>query len=70
MTAPDDVLTEKLRTLVRIPTVSHADPAANDTAAFDALLDALARLFPLLHERLELTRVEEHGLLAPAESGT
>ena len=63
MPAPDDVLTEKLRTLVRIPTVSHADPAANDPAAFDAHLEALARLFPLLHERLELTRVEHHGLL-------
>jgi carboxypeptidase PM20D1 len=63
VSAPDDVLTEKLRTLVRIPTVSHVDPAANDTTAFDAHLDALARLFPLLHERLEKTQVEDHGLL-------
>ena len=53
----------KLQALVRIPTVSHRDPADNDTAAFDRFLDELARQFPLLHERLELTRIGSHALL-------
>lgn len=52
-----------LQALVRIPTVSDRDPARVDTAAFDALLAELARQFPLVHERLDLTRVGTHGLL-------
>ena len=53
----------KLQALVRIPTVSHRDPAENDTAAFDEFLAELARQFPLLHAELELTRIHAHGLL-------
>ncbi|MCW2793596.1 MAG: peptidase [Nocardioides sp.] len=53
----------KLQALVRIPTVSHRDPDDIDTEAFDELLEELARQFPLLHERLELTRIHTHGLL-------
>ncbi len=53
----------KLQALVRIPSVSDRDPARVDTATFDRLLDELRRQFPLLHERLELTRVGSHGLL-------
>jgi carboxypeptidase PM20D1 len=53
----------KLQALVRIPTVSDRDPDRVDTAAFDDLLAELARQFPVLHERLELTRVDTHGLL-------
>ncbi|WP_104106942.1 M20/M25/M40 family metallo-hydrolase [Nocardioides sp. 616] len=53
----------KLQALVRLPTVSHRDPALVDVAAFDALLGELERQFPLLHQRLELTRVGSHGLL-------
>ena len=53
----------RLQALVRIPTVSHRDPARTDTAAFDLFVTELARLFPLLHEHLELTRVHTHGLL-------
>jgi carboxypeptidase PM20D1 len=53
----------KLQALVRIPTVSDRDPARVDTAAFDRLLDEMRAQFPLLHERLELTRVGSHGLL-------
>ena len=58
-----DAAVAKLQALVRIPTVSHRDPARTDTAAFDAFLEELARQFPLLHERLELTRVHTHALL-------
>lgn len=53
----------KLQALVRIPTVSDRDPALVDPEPFDALLVELARQFPVLHERLELTRVDTHGLL-------
>jgi carboxypeptidase PM20D1 len=53
----------KLQALVRIPTVSHRDPALVDTAAFDAFLAELERQFPLLHERLASTRIEDHALL-------
>ncbi len=52
-----------LQALVRFPTISSRDPAEVDVAAFDGLLDDLARRFPLLHEQLALTRVGTHGLL-------
>ncbi len=53
----------KLQALVRIPTVSDRDPGRVDAGAFDRLLDELAGQFPVLHGRLELTRVDTHGLL-------
>ncbi|WP_248583484.1 M20/M25/M40 family metallo-hydrolase [Nocardioides sp. InS609-2] len=53
----------KLQALVRIPTVSHRDPTLVDTDAFDAFVVELAAQFPLLHERLDLTRIHTHGLL-------
>src|SRR5918995_1417207 len=53
----------KLQALVRIPTVSYREAGRTDTAAFDTFVEELARQFPLLHERLELTRVDSHGLL-------
>lgn len=53
----------KLQALVRIPTVSHRDRSLVDADAFDRLLVELERQFPLLHERLELTRIPTHALL-------
>lgn len=65
MSTPDALpAIAKLQRLVRIPTVSHRDGDQVDTAAFDRLLAEMADLFPLLHARLELTRVGSHGLLA------
>ncbi len=58
-----DPAVAKLQALVRIPTVSNRDPALVDAAAFDEFVAELARQFPVLHERLELTRVDAHGLL-------
>ncbi len=52
-----------LQALVRIPTVSDRDPDQVDVAAFDDLIEEMARRFPLLHDRLELTRIDTHGLL-------
>ena len=54
---------QKLQALIRIPTVSYREPDRIDTAAFDTFVEELARQFPLLHEHLDLTRVEAHGLL-------
>ncbi|MCL3818975.1 M20/M25/M40 family metallo-hydrolase [Aeromicrobium wangtongii] len=59
----DDAAVAALQAVVRIPTVSDRDPDKVDTAAFDELLAEMARRFPLLHEKLELTRVDTHGLL-------
>jgi carboxypeptidase PM20D1 len=59
----DDAAVVALQALVRIPSVSDRDPEKIDAAAFDELLLELARRFPLVHERLELTRVDTHGLL-------
>ena len=53
----------KLQALVRIPTVSHREPEANEASAFDDFLTELARQFPVLHDRLDLTRIHTHGLL-------
>jgi carboxypeptidase PM20D1 len=60
---PQDRVVAKLQALVRIPTVSDRDAANVDTDAFDRLLVELEQQFPLLHERLELTRISTHGLL-------
>ena len=54
---------EKLRALVRIPTVSHTDEQAIDHARFEEFTAALAEAFPLLHERLTLHRVLDRSLL-------
>jgi carboxypeptidase PM20D1 len=54
---------EKLRTLVRVPTVSYDDEKAIDPAPFEELHRTLAGAFPLLHEHLTLHRVREHSLL-------
>jgi len=52
-----------LRAAIRHATVSHPDWDRVDTGEFDALLVTLREHFPLLHERLELTRIASHGLL-------
>ena len=58
-----DRVATKLQALVRIPTVSHVDPDLRDEAPFVAFTEELARQFPLLHERLELTRIPGQALL-------
>jgi carboxypeptidase PM20D1 len=63
---------DRLRALLRIPTVSAPEAGAIDSAAFSRFVDTLRELFPLLHEHLELTRVREHSLLLrwPGTAGT
>jgi len=59
----DSEVVEKLRTLVRLPTVSRDDPSQVDTTSFEQFHDTLAASFPLLHERLERHRISDHALL-------
>lgn len=54
---------DKLRALVRLPTVADLPFDAPETAAFDDMLVELEGLFPLVHERLEKTPIATHGLL-------
>lgn len=53
----------KLQSLIRIPTVSYPDWSLVDSGAFDEFVTEHERQFPLLHERLDLTRIDTHGLL-------
>ena len=57
----DDV--ERLRGLVRVPTVSYADEGAVEASCFEEFLALLAESFPLLHEQLTVHRVLDHSLL-------
>ena len=65
-----DRAVERLRALIRIPTVSDREPASVDAASFDRLLTELQVQYPFMHERLELTMIGEHALLFrwPGES--
>lgn len=54
---------ERLRELIRIPTISRPDPAEMDLTQFDRFVETIARLYPRVHERLELERVAGHSLL-------
>ena len=59
----DDAALGRFQALLRIPTVSRADPALVDTEAFTRFRAALAELYPLVHERLELDLVDDRHLL-------
>lgn len=54
---------ERLAGAVRIPTISHADPAAFDPAAFQALHGYLRDAFPRVHAQLARETVGTHSLL-------
>ncbi|MDN5895652.1 MAG: M20/M25/M40 family metallo-hydrolase [Nocardioides sp.] len=54
---------ERLQRLIRIPTVSRADPDETDPQPFLDFAVELERSFPLLHAHLEKTAIREHGML-------
>lgn len=54
---------ERLAGAVRIPTISHEDPARFDAAAFRELHAHLQRSFPRAHAELRREIVGEHSLL-------
>jgi carboxypeptidase PM20D1 len=59
----NDADVERLRALIRIPTVSYDDEAAIEVGPFEEFVELLAESFPLLHEQLTLTRILQHSLL-------
>src|SRR6478735_7840510 len=54
---------ERLRTLLRIPTVSRRDAAEVDWPQFTRFQEALVAAFPLVHAKLEREVVDGHSLL-------
>ncbi|GAA3629232.1 M20 family peptidase [Microbacterium awajiense] len=54
---------DRFRELLRIPTVSHADESLIDHDSFDRFHQALERLYPLIHDRLDREVVARHSLL-------
>jgi carboxypeptidase PM20D1 len=58
----DEAALERLRALLRIPTVSHDDDTAVDDG-FGRFAAALAILYPAVHRELHLERVEGRTLL-------
>ncbi len=64
MTATVTAPSRSSQALIRIPTVSPPRPEPGRRRGLRrASWSSSARQFPLLHERLELTRVDTHGLL-------
>jgi carboxypeptidase PM20D1 len=54
---------DRLGGAIRIPTISHEDPARFDAEAFPALHAYLQKSFPQVHSRLERETVATHSLL-------
>ncbi|MFJ6652978.1 M20/M25/M40 family metallo-hydrolase [Microbacterium sp. NPDC091313] len=54
---------DRFRELLRIPTVSHADPGETDPEPFVALHEAMRRLYPRLHGALERHELAGGSLL-------
>lgn len=60
---PDEAAVERLRALIRVPTVSRMAPEVADESRFAAFRALLASLYPLTHARLELDVVGGGTLL-------
>lgn len=58
-----DVAVERLRALIRVPTVSRDDADMQDAAAFTRFPQLLAELYPRIHDALELEHLDGPGLL-------
>lgn len=58
-----DAAVERLRELIRVPTVSRAETELQDAGAFARFPVLLAELYPHVHAAFELERVGDVGLL-------
>jgi carboxypeptidase PM20D1 len=58
-----DVAVERLRALLRVPTVSRDDADMQDAAAFARFPELLAELYPRIHDALDLEHLDGPGLL-------
>ena len=56
-------IVERLAAAIRIPTISHQDPAEDDPAVFQAFRDHLEASYPALHANLRRELVGERTLL-------
>jgi len=56
-------IVERLAAAIRIQTVSHQDPAADDPAVFQAFRDLLERSYPALHAALRRELVADRTLV-------
>lgn len=54
---------DRLRELVRLPTISRLDPAETDWVPFRAFIDRLPALYPGIHSALEREIVAGHSML-------
>lgn len=61
--ADEPAVVERLAAAIRIPTLSHQDPAEDDPAAFQAFREHLERSYPALHAGLRRELVNERSLL-------
>ena len=64
--------TDALQALIRCKTVSNVDPALEDDAEFNKLIDLLPGLYPKVFETCEFQKLPDRGLLFrwPGESST
>jgi carboxypeptidase PM20D1 len=61
--APANGAAQRLAGAIRIPTISHADSASFDAAAFAALHEYLKQQFPRVHAELQRETIATHSLL-------
>lgn len=59
----ESAIVERLAAAIRIPTVSHQDPAQDDPAVFAAFRDHLEQSYPALHATLRREIVGERSLV-------
>ena len=58
----EDDIVNKLGKLVKIPTVSHPDPADMDMEQFDLLIKAVKEMFPVVFSKCETTVTPERAI--------
>ena len=58
-----DGFIQRLQEMIRIPTVSWTDHAKRDNSQFTLFQDTLVRLYPRVHETMDVTRLDEFGLI-------
>ena len=61
--ADETAIVERFAAAVRIPTLSHQDPAEDDPAVFQAFRELLERSYPALHANLRRELVGERTLV-------
>ena len=63
MTYDNNLFMEHLKGMIRIPTVSSADPDKMDVEAFLKLHDYLKETYPLVHQKMTREVIGKAGLL-------